>query len=371
MRVAINESTLTAIGDAIREKTDTTDLLAPGAMPAAIRSITTGTGEGFDGTIVFENQTGKYMFAYGAGDKFIEQYGDQVSMSNITDASYMFYDTEITNIPFTIGLNTDNLANMFERSKKLITSPKIELTTDKNTLDMNYMFDQCKDLREVDLSFIPDHITGINQVRIFRACRSLRNISHLEKLKALYVYPSGVSQYSDMFLRCESLDRITNFYPEETNSIGMYTDTTFKGCGRIDNLTFAMNGTTPYIRPWKGVDIDLRYSGYVISETSELDPFPISAEKRVVNDEDYNALKNDPDWWTSDPKYSRYNHDSAVNTINSLPDTSAYLAEKGGTNHIIFKMGAGSATDAGAAGNLTSAEAAVAAAKGWTITIVA
>lgn len=367
-KVSIERNTLTAIADAIRDKTGSTDTMTPGEMPGQIYSITTGGGEEYDGTIVFENQTGNMMFGYGAWDKFIEQYGDKVSVSNITNAEFMFEKAGITNIPFAIGLNTNRLMGMFRDADKLINLPDIELTTDKDTLDMICMFYGCKDLQEVDLSFIPDHITGSDHDSLFAYCKSLRNIYGLEKLKNPLEFSNP---YSYMFLWCESLDRITNLYPMETYKIGSFTVSTFRGCGRLDNMTFAMNGSIPYNRPWKGYQIDLTGVGYVTSETSDLDPFPISVDKRVTSLAKYEALKNDPDWWTSDPQFSRYNHDSAVNTINSLPDTSAYLAENGGTNYIKFKSGAGSATDAGSAGNLTSAEAAVAAAKGWTITIVA
>ena len=81
-------------------------------------------------------------------------------------------------------------------------------------------------------------------------------------------------------------------------------------------------------------------------------------------------MKNNPDWFTCNFAYSRYNHDSAVETINSLPDTSAYIAANGGTNTIKFKGVAGSATDGGAINTLTEAEIAVAAAKGWTVSLV-
>ena len=63
--------------------------------------------------------------------------------------------------------------------------------------------------------------------------------------------------------------------------------------------------------------------------------------------------------------YSRYNHDSAVETLASLPDTHAY-----GTNTIRFRGASGSATDGGAINTLTEAEIAVAASKGWTVTLV-
>ena len=89
--------------------------------------------------------------------------------------------------------------------------------------------------------------------------------------------------------------------------------------------------------------------------------------KRVENDTTYAALKNTDDWWSSDINYSRYNHNSAVETINSLPNTKPYLDANGGTNTIIFKGNAGAKTDGGAINTLTDAEIAVATAKGWTV----
>lgn len=95
-----------------------------------------------------------------------------------------------------------------------------------------------------------------------------------------------------------------------------------------------------------------------------------SEDKRIKDDATYQALKNDPDSWTYDINYSKYNHDSAVETINSLPDTSAYIATAGGTNTIKFNGASGSKTDGGAINTLTEEEIAVAAAKGWTVTLV-
>lgn len=90
----------------------------------------------------------------------------------------------------------------------------------------------------------------------------------------------------------------------------------------------------------------------------------------IYNEETYAALKNDPDAFCiantsnsstyADYSYSRYNHNSAVNTINSLPDTTS----SGGTNTIKFRGAAGAKTDGGAINTLTEAEIAVATAKG-------
>jgi hypothetical protein len=122
---------------------------------------------------------------------------------------------------------------------------------------------------------------------------------------------------------------------------------------------------------WTKQTIDLSYRvGYIEKNSYYLSYLlnynsGITADKEVKDDATYQALKNDPDWFTKDLAYSRYNHDSAVNTINSLPDCSA----KGG-NTIKFKGAAGSKTDGGAINTLTAEEIAVATAKGWTVSLV-
>ena len=64
--------------------------------------------------------------------------------------------------------------------------------------------------------------------------------------------------------------------------------------------------------------------------------------------------------------YSRYNDNSAVNTLNSLPDCSSLSV----SNTIKFNGEAGSKTDGGAINTLTEEEIAVATAKGWTVSLV-
>ena len=109
------------------------------------------------------------------------------------------------------------------------------------------------------------------------------------------------------------------------------------------------------------------YVGYALQDGNIISfNSGITTAKKVTDATSYAALKNDPDWYTLDVAYSRYDHDSAVETINSLPDVSG----AGGTNTIKFKGASGSATDAGAINTLTSAEIAVATAKGWTVSLV-
>ena len=173
----------------------------------------------------------------------------------------------------------------------------------------------------------------------------------------------GYSYFYGSFGYCRVLDELLELPIPYT---GVWTSNAFGGfcentC-RIKNITFASTGA----KQWKNQNIDLSSNrGY-----GKVDIGVIGVDKRVVDDATYAALKNDPDWWTTDIAYSRYNHDSAVATINSLPDTSEYLATAGGTNTIRFKGAAGEKTDGGAINTLTAEEIAVAAAKGWTVALV-
>jgi hypothetical protein len=133
---------------------------------------------------------------------------------------------------------------------------------------------------------------------------------------------------------------------------------------------FKTDNGVPYTVKWKSQTIDLTtYVGYAPNGDTIINyNSGITSDKMVKADAQYQSLKNDPDWFSIERPYSRYNHDSAVNTINSLPDTSEYLATAGGTNTIKFTGNAGSSTDGGAINTLTAEEIAVATAKGWTVT---
>lgn len=68
--------------------------------------------------------------------------------------------------------------------------------------------------------------------------------------------------------------------------------------------------------------------------------------------------------------FSKFNHKTMVSIINTIMDTSEYVAIKGGTNTIKFYKYQGDLTDDGGSSNLTEEEIAVATAKGWTVTFV-
>ena len=209
---------------------------------------------------------------------------------------------------------------------------------------------------------------------MFNNCYSLRSVPmNLIKSGNPYIYYS-YSYYYNGFNCCYTLDELINLpipYTKATWTDNAFYNT-FYYCSRLKKATFALNNGVPYTVTWKSQVINLSdYVGYFHYEKDILDyNSGITADKKVTDDASYQLLKNDPDWFTTNVAYSRYNHDSAVATINSLPDTSAYLATAGGTNTIKFKGQAGASTDGGAINTLTEEEIAVAAAKGWTVTLV-
>lgn len=310
---------------------------------------------------------------------FIEGYGNQITTKDITNCKDMFRDSSnLISIPFDINCSNSSSYGyqfdfMFDNCYDVTNIGKI---VNARPNQMNYMFSNCKSLRYlpefVNPNFDKIHESGaVNS--IFESCNSLRQIPE-DFLKELWgLMRSNYTIFNSGFERCFALDEIRGLKPQTRDATSNMFSSTFYGCYRLKDVIFAtQDDGTPYTINWKSqtIGLDENYLGHAFDNSSILNSNSgITADKEVTDDTTYQALKNDPDWFTTKVEYSRYNHDSAVNTINSLPDTSAYLATNGGTNTIKFKGAAGSATDGGAINTLTEAEIAVATAKGWTVTL--
>lgn len=386
-KVLVNESSLTGIADAIRGKNGKTDTYKPSEMAAAITAITTGGGsrEDFipDSALVISGKC-DYKFSNSSWDWFIEKYGNQITTNNITSANNMFYNSNIETIPF--DLNFDNSKTgisagyLFYGCDNLKQIGKI---INLRTNSYSNLFYNCLKLRYLPefINFFNDGMGIINNSYIFVDCYSLRSIP--EELLTKLTYNNSnyafYSPYYNGFESCYSLDEIRGLNVQTGTLTSNAFYNAFGYCDRVKNIIFAtQEDGTPYTANWKSQTIDLKtrlgYSKYNSNEDKRamciVYNSGITADKEVKDATTYATLKNDADWFTVDVAYSRYNHDSAVNTINSLPDTSAYLAANGGTNTIKFLGESGSATDGGAINTLTEAEIAVATAKGWTVSLV-
>lgn len=395
---------LTAIGDAIREKTGKEDLLTLDQMPVEIRSIESGGGgyEPPEEALVLTGNCG-HRFIRDGWTWFIEDFRNKITTKDITDASYMFQQcSKLKDVPFDINIsnNCSSLNNLFSNCEKFTRVPLIKGELKPPTgnysgpVNLSSLFHYCLNLREIPDDYFyqfggeafweaSKNYQG-NRDNIFSCCYSLRKLPDISMLKTTMTSPYSTIYYINSL---STLDELINFPVLDTSTFTSNAFQNFAGSLlRAKNITFEVNEDgSPKTANWKNQTINLNnnvgyghqtyHNNYILNYNSG-----ITEDKRVYDDATYQALKDDPDWYVASAPpgvtfnggpdvYSRYNHDSAVNTINSLPDTSAYLATNGGTNTITFLGRAGRDTDGGAISNLTEEEIAVAAAKGWTVTL--
>ena len=292
----------------------------------------------------------------------------------------MFKNYTLNNIPFVLNLSDDTTCSKLCERASITKAPVI---TGKigDCDDMFYGCSKLQDINEIaNYSFIAPASGSTYRQEIFFSCKKLRNIPRKVN-SAIGCYTVTAYYYSNyantyrFVSDCYSLEECIGVIPPivskdfltTSNNLFYYmVDTTY----RLSKFTFATNEDgTPLIRNnYKYQTID--FSGPVGYADSFDDLLMInlgfSADKRVTSLETYEALKNDPDWWTTDPNFSRYNHDSAVETINSLPDVSSSSA----TNNVIKFKGIFGDGYSKAINTLTEEEIAVATAKGWTVILV-
>ena len=420
-KVFIEESSLTSIGNAIRGKTGNSELLSvPDGMVAAIESITTGGGSAVlpEELKVISGDV-QYLFSKDYATHYLNAFGKQITTKDLVNPQMFYQNKTIEEVPFDLNIAGGYTNNIFGNCHKLKKIKDINIANPTNTTNsLNECFYNCQSLKEIGIIRNPmlsnlyqtfDSCYNLNYITIegavventgidrlyytFGYCRGLRELdsSFLKLLRA-----NHSTGYNATFYYCCSMDRIVGLGVPISSSSKTYTQNmynyTFYQCNRLDELTFETNDDgTPKELYANNQQIDLSKGvGYCIGRTTcniagdimEGKPVPdfydyiqpsasptdiwnyqITADKHT---EDY---YNHKDSWTEDLLYSRYNHRSMVNTINTLPDTSTFLASNGGTNMIIFKSKQGDSSPWGGASNLTEEEIAVATAKGWTLGI--
>ena len=389
-KLFIEDTTLSAIGDAIRSKTGSSDLIAPLDMPTAIGSIEAGGGSDITSWDI-DRQTSSAGWIPITSNGLIDKYLDGKSFTvNITSGGGL---ANLFN-----GCTAKDLSKVvinhgggYGQAFLIFSGSEVEQLPVLNVLDsctrestnFRNIFQNCYRLRNIDEDFWTNLMSvgaesGSYQLQgIFKGCYSLRQLPDLSFIGA-FENTSGSANYNlyyQMVNTCYSLDTMENIPVVGNNMKSNLFYQTFAYCSRLKDMIFATNENgTPKTANWSNQLIPLAAmvgygdsgsKSYIINQNSG-----ITADKEIKDDATYQALKDDPDSWTINVAYSRYNHDSAVRTINSLPDTSAFLAANGGTNTITFNGASGSATDGGAISNLTEDEIAVATAKGWTVQIV-
>lgn len=398
---------LSAIGDAIRAKTGGTELLTLDAMPNEIASIKTGGGGEIQPMVLTGDQ--KYGCSGSIAVNYINLYGNTISTKDLANTSYMFYEYKNERIPFEINYRlgiSSITSSMFNNAKNLTQLPAMN---NLKAYDLNNFCNGCYRLREIPENFFDSwdftaltEATGSyagNCASIFSYCYSLRSLPlKIFKYMNPKITSSNYKYFYYGFYCCYVLDELADLpLPYPATQTSNTFNSTFYNCYRLKKVTFALQEDgSPMVVSWKSQTIDLSYIGHEpatlnvakadsetwnetivqqVCDNSEILKYNsgITADKIIYNVATYALLKDDPDAFcvnsstTNKGYYSRYNKTSAIETINSLPDTSAYLATAGGTNTIKFLGNSGASTDGGAINTMTEEEIAVAAAKGWTV----
>lgn len=352
--VIVNDESLKDIGNAIREKNGLQTKYKPSEMGQAIRNIPSGGGSGVVNVYKLES-----MFRYISDNTDVKFLIGIDGVNNNTPLSQAFYYYKGNKIP-EIDINeyypkyygTSNDPFGFSLDSAFSNAQMIQEIPD--TMLQSVLIPN----KPVDgISFTP-----LTTGTIFNNCYSLRRIPDDFLKKQTPFLNMSRSSYVSCFYNCYVLDEIKNIFVRASSDTNMFRST-FQRCNRVKEITFQTDFEIS--GNWldsKTLDLS-QYVGYTNSKYNILNyNSGITADKEVTDAESYNRLKNDPDWFTTKIEYSRYNHDSAVNTLNSLA--------KSYKGTIKFKGQSGELTDGGAINTLTEEEIAVATAKGWTVSYI-
>lgn len=290
---------------------------------------------------------------WGIKNWFLNKYQDKIQTQHIRGINAGFSYFPLSTIPFKI-----NMTPPFDDNRTDIWLQYLCQGSNIKTLDNVFVFPE----NPSSYTFAMGHC--------FYQATYLRTIPQDLLILSKYLPTNSSSNNNCLFYygfhNCFALDELVGIgVPNNGHDKYMKSNkftNTFNQCRHLKRMTFEPNQTAE----WGSQVIDLSYYvgyGYVSANG-------FLSTKQIEDDATYQALKDDPDSWTSDINYARYNRTSAVETINSLPDTSAYLATAGGTNTIKFKGAQGAKTDGGAINTMTEEEIAVATAKGWTVSFV-
>ena len=370
----IKDTTLTNIADAIRAKKSSTDTYTPAEMATAISSIETGGGGGPTAEdLTFTGDLTKFNY-YGRMSKLIKKYGSLMRFNDVSYMDYAFQGNDPLNSDFsnwTINLsNKASLTWAFSSTSSIKKFPKFAGGSINKCDNMFYQFSS-ENIPDDLFSNTTFNLNGskIDYSSMFRACYYLKKVplwySNMAFTRANFTISAYSTPYTRCFEYCRGLNEITLpliLSPVKLDS-NAFTST-FKEVNRARKIVFAPSPESGNEScNWKNQVIDLTtYVGYVNGGIGD-------ASKKIYNATTYAALKNDPDAWTEDITYSFYNHDSALETLNSLPYTGNH-ASQSSPNIIKFKGESGSATDGGAINTLTTAEIAQAANRCWSVSYV-
>ena len=153
----------------------------------------------------------------------------------IINCGYMFYDcNNIIEVDLS-NFDTSNITNMNDMFSYCINVRKIKFPSNANksniiekVTNMNYMFNYCKNLEEIDLSiFKTENVTSMGGM--------FQNCEKLEKINLENFNTKNVVQLGCMFNDCYNLKEIT-FSQDFTISKALFIPWMFYGCESLKKL---------------------------------------------------------------------------------------------------------------------------------------
>ena len=415
--VIINDTNLTNIANAIREKNGTTNSYKPSEMANAIAAIEAGGGGGYVPTDeeLYYTVGSSSLFPTAHNMFLIREYGDRMKLKlqSYSEAFFLNYPYETFNVnpkiskdsTETIGLGS--FFNGMSKVKEITgTFHQEDTSIQYNHNSMYGLFRNCNNLRTINENFInADTIFWLNSSSssyckfgcVFENCYSIREVPKFV-FKLTHCADGGRTNitstyyaYSKTFYNCYTLNKIEKLpifygqYLREDKITGNLFTNTFDHCSNLSKLTFDVNEDgTPKVANWNNQIIDLSVNVGYASSASHMTGYNsgLTADGNIniggvtPTFQAYRA-ETINDYYATNGGCSKYGHLEAVETINSLPDTSA----AGGGNTIKFYGSQGYYTNylkgrcgespmvLGTINQLTEEEIAVAAAKGWTVSI--
>ena len=367
----------------------TTDTVSPSTLASGITAhdksgnIITGTALTgfvaddlkFSGNLTLFNVDGRF-------DRIINKYFDSVKLGgwtengidyNVTDLSSAFSRSRLSAIPPIHIRGKVDVQQAFSGCINLTQLPTfIQYTSSAEIINWFHMFSDCASITNIPSAYLSS-IMGYDSNRnstsgLFQNCLSLKEMLDINICLLSH-------DFSYMFENCCQLNKIVGLIMPGIEFTSNIFTNMFKNCVMMSKLTFSGSGNYQ----WKSQTIDFTTCGYDTTTNhtystsigGNVKKFTFDSAKQVTDASTYNQLKDTADWWTADVAYSKYDRQSAIATIKSLPDTKNYLSSNGGTNTIKFKKNAGSAKgDNYNMSKLSATEIAVATAKGWTVSLV-